>query len=404
MTNVQLANWLNNYVTKNELVDPDTWTQLAEDLSNYEDVGKSLSELSVTDLENLKENFIAQIRNEFIFRKLEEKTYGLIKSKNEYDTTIQRIMAQGVFDAMDSHINNLSSGVDYTDGYYVGQGFSTKIFEKSDAFKVKFSISDDEWKGALRDVNELSRIKAIITGQANNSYTHKINALAKRIFVSIIKRAKDDAKVIHLITEFNRECNKDFDETSAETIASTIIPYAEITSDRDLKAMFDAWLYSIIDETVSYVGEFNKVYQEGENFTPRDRVKVIMLDKIASRIKYLSSPITYREVNAPTPIETISGWQTTGKNIVKSLGDVSTIKIDEGEDPTSETTPKAHIIDTIENVVGVIYDTDGCGITLNCEKTTSSYIGSEGFTNYYMHSVARYYNDDRFSAIVLQLD
>jgi len=404
MESIQIASWLNNYVSKNEIVDPSTWTQLAEDMSNFGDVGTVISSLSGDTLKNLKGDFVAFVRNEYISRKLKEKTFGLIKAKDEYGATLQRIMAIGVFDALDSHINSLENGTDYGDFKFYGTSFDTKIFQTSDKWKIAFSISSNLWKSATESIDGVNQIIAIIEGKADNTYTNKINALSKRIFVKLIDNAITNSKKVHVITEFNRECNKDFDETSSTTIANTIIGYNEIMSDRDLTAMFEAWFFSFLDETCSYVGEFNKVYQGVENYTPKEKIRVILLDKIASKMKYLASPVTFREVSSPVNIETISGWQTTGKNIVKSLADVSTIKIDRGEDPSSQTTPKEHIIDTLSNVIGIIYDVDGVGATVENNTVSSQYVGSEDFTSYFMHNVTHYYIDDRFTGIALVLD
>lgn len=387
MYEFQLASWLNNYVTKNELVNPDTWTKLAEDYSNYADVGKSLSTLSTDDLKHLKDDLIVSVSNEYIARRLERKDYGLVKDTKTFNSTVQRIMALGNYSPMNSSLNNLTNGTDYGDFHYYGEQFDVKLFTKEDKFKVAYSISDKMWRGAVNSKSDVDNIIAIIVNAVENITTKRLNALAKRLFVVMIDKAEKKGRVIKLVTEFSKEYN-----TSHSTKPYT---YAQIKSDRDLNAMFNAYVKAIINEQIGYMGDLNLIYNEGDvpNFTPREKVACALIGQFASRIEYLTDPIEYHEKSMPIAYDTIDGWQTTGKNIVKSLSDIARIDIpNEDEDDI-----------VYQNVVGIIYDTDGVGINPIYRETTSQYVGSEGFTTYFSHYCSRYFVDDRFGSVVLEL-
>ena len=76
-----------------------------------------------------------------------------------------------------------------------------------------------------------------------------------------------------------------------------------------------------------------------------------------------------------------------------SFDDVSTIKYLDGEQTK-----------TLNNIVGVIYDTDTCGITQIQDSVTSQYVGKGDFTNYFHHLAHEYFYDSRLGSVVLSFD
>lgn len=387
----QIASFLNDYVIKNEIVDPSTWTTpLAEDLRNYADFGTTLSNLTVAQLEDLKQSMVESHTNELISRVLEEKTFGIVRNNAEFRASVQRIVASGTYDALDSHITSLdwNNGASWIDGKYYGSDIDAKLFTKVDAFKIPYSIGDEEYKMSLGSAEEVVALWTMIGTRVKNTMTTKINALCKRLLCALIDNCMSatNPRKILLVTEFSKEYN-----TSHTTSPWT---WADIKADRDKYSMFKAFVYSITQQTIGYCSEMNMTYNDGtvEMFTPREDIKCVMLNKFASEMATITDPIDFHIPSLNVNYETVNGWQTTGSNIVKSLSDVATIEVETG---TTDT--------TYSNVVGVIYDKDAIGITTVVNKNTKEYVGSEGFTTFFSHVANRYYVDSRFPSVVLVL-
>lgn len=388
MTNKQIATTLNTVIMKNEIVGSGWTQQIAEDLSNIVEFGKSLTNVTKENLLNFKQNLVAQISNDYVIRKLEKKFFGLSKSRSDFRVALQRIMSAGLIEATESHMNNLSwsNGKDWHDGKYYGADLDSTIYTDTLNFKIPYSLSENEWKEAFESAEQLTMLFSLIATNVESSITSKMNALSKRLLVAIIDNCEKATtpRRVKLVTEFNNIYNAGGEPLTFDTIVK----------DRNLHAKFNAFVKATINELRGYTSEPNYIYNDGSvvTWTPKEKIKCVLLNKFTSDIEYITDPIDYHEKDMPVSYETINGWQTTGKDIFKTYEDVATIVID-GE--ASDT--------TYNNVVGVIFDVDGAGMEIIQNKVTKEYVGSEDFTNYFHHMSIRNFVDTRLSSIVLEL-
>lgn len=388
MTNKQIAATLNTVIMKNEIVGSGWTQQIAEDLSNIVEFGKSLTNVTKENLLNFKQNLVAQISNDYVIRNLEKKFFGLSKSRSDFRVALQRIMSAGLIEATESHMNNLSwsNGKDWHDGKYYGAELDSTIYTDTVNFKIPYSLSENEWTEAFESAEQLTMLFSLIATNVESSITSKMNALSKRLLVAIIDNCEKATtpRRIKLVTEFNNIYND----------GSEPLTFDAIVKDRNLHAKFNAFVKATINELRGYTSEPNYIYNDGSvvTWTPKEKIKCVLLNKFTSDIEYMTDPIDYHEKDMPVAYETINGWQTTGKDIFKTYGDVATIVID-GE--VSDT--------TYNNVVGVIFDVDGAGMEIIQNKVTKEYVGAEDFTNYFHHMSIRNFVDTRLSSIVLEL-
>ena len=388
MTNKQIATTLNTVIMKNEIPGSGWTQQIAEDLSNIVEFGKSLTNVTKENLLNFKQNLVAQISNDYVIRKLEKKFFGLSKSRSDFRVALQRIMSAGLIEATESHMNNLSwsNGKDWHDGKYYGADLDSTIYTDTVNFKIPYSLSENEWKEAFESAEQLTMLFSLIATNVESSITSKMNALSKRLLVAIIDNCEKATtpRRVKLVTEFNNIYN-----TGGEPLT-----FNDIVMDRNLHAKFNAFVKATINELRGYTSEPNYIYNDGSvvTWTPKEKIKCVLLNKFTSDIEYITDPIDYHEKDMPVSYETINGWQTTGKDIFKTYEDVATIVID----GTSTDT-------TYNNVVGVIFDVDGAGMEIIQNKVTKEYVGSEDFTNYFHHMSIRNFVDTRLSSIVLEL-
>lgn len=388
MTNKQIASTLNTVIMKNEIVGSGWTQQIAEDLSNIVEFGKSLTNVTKENLLNFKQNLVAQISNDYVIRKLEKKFFGLSKSRSDFRVALQRIMSAGLIEATESHMNNLSwsNGKDWHDGKYYGADLDSTIYTDTVNFKIPYSLSENEWVEAFESAEQLTMLFSLIATNVESSITSKMNAISKRLLVAIIDNCEKATtpRRIKLVTEFNNIYNAGGEPLTFDTIVK----------DRNLHAKFNAFVKATINELRGYTSEPNYIYNDGSvvTWTPKEKIKCVLLNKFTSDIEYITDPIDYHEKDMPLSYESINGWQTTGKDIFKTYEDVATIVID-GE-PTDT---------TYNNVVGVIFDVDGAGMEIIQNKVTKEYVGSEDFTNYFHHMSIRNFVDTRLSSIVLEL-
>ena len=374
MNNKQLASFLNGAIKENML--GESTAPVSEDMSNYVEFGKSLSQLSVADLEDFKQRLAVQIRNYVIERTLERKDFGMFKDSAEYAGALQRIVSAGIISTQDSHLLNLVNGTDYMDGKYYGSTIDSKIYTDIDSFKVPYSISDDDWRLAFSSATEMRRVMSLIYNAEYNTITAYINALTKRIYIALIENCNKNGRKIGLLTKFNE-------------LQGTSYTMAQIYADRKLYAYFADFVKGVVSKLQVYVQEMNERYNDGTvtTWTPKEDIEIVGVTDFVNDMKFIGQPVDF---NAPDfAIREISAWQTTTNAMLPTLSNVTHLELTGGN---------------IDNVVMLVYDRMACGIENVADKVTSQYVGSEGFTTYFHHMANRYFYDTRFGSIILTLD
>lgn len=381
MNNKQLASFLNGAIKTNTLgVD----VTVQEDLSNYIDFGKAVADLGDDDLKSFKKDIAVQIRNEVITRLLARKDFRMFKDSVAFGGALQRIINKGMLTVQDSHINNLVYGTDYFDGKYYGQNVDARLYMDVDSFKIPYSISDDDWRLFFTSVEDMRRVMGIIYNAETNTMIMYLNALVKRILMALIQSCNKGNRKVGLLTAFN-------DKTGGTYTID------QIYADRKLYAYFADFCKAVVEKLRVYMQEPNEKYNNGEvtTFTPLEDIDVVMISDFLSDIRHLGNPTDFNV--PPLNVGEVAAWQNNTDAILPTLHDLSTILVTkDGEEGKEE--------DEIENVVGLIYDTQSCGITSILDKITSQYVGSEGYTTYFHHVANRYFYDDRFGSVILTLD
>lgn len=377
MTNKQISEFLNGAITKNMLGVNET--PVAEDLSNYIDVGTKLADMDESALKDFKKRIAVQISNFVITRVLEKKYFKMYKDSISYQGALQRLVSSGLLTTQDSHIINLVNGTSYVDGKYYGVDLSSVLYSDVDSFKVPYSISDDDWRLFFTSTEDMRRVMGIIYNAEQNTITAYLNALQKRLYMTMIENCHTAGREVKLLTAFN-------DKTGGSYTID------QIYADRKLYAYFADFVKSVIEKLKIYIADTNKRYNDGTvvTFTPLEDVQLVMISDFYSDIKNLGNPVDFSIPQFAT--DEISSWQSTTDAMLPTFHDVSSISLTDG----SETT-------TIDNVVGIIYDTYAVGITTFLDKVTAEYVGAEGFTNYFHHLANRYFYDSRFGNVILTL-
>ena len=375
MTNKQISTYLNNAILPNML--GENTAPVAEDLSNYVELGTKLASLTADTLKDFKKRLAVQISNDVIARTLEKKYFKMYKTRERYQGALQRIVASNLLQTQDSHIINLVNGQSYIDGKYYGVNIDSVLYTDVDTFKVPYSISDDDWALFFTSIDDMKRVMGIIYNAEETTITSYLNALQKRLYMAVIENCHDNNRKVQLLTTFNSKTGGKY-------------TMEQIYADRKLFAYFSDFVKSIVEKLQNYIADINKRYNDGTvtTFTPKENIELVMISDFISDIKNLGNPVDFSIPALNT--DEVTCWQTTTDAMLPTLQEVSTIKLAGDK--------------TINNVIGMIYDIDSIGITTFLDKVTSEYVGAEGFTNYFHHMANNYFYDTRFGSVILTLD
>lgn len=402
MTNTQIATLLNEKIIPNYFGQGKDGSNnpitIAEDLRNVVDIGKSLSDLSVADLENFKGDLVVGVLDTYtdsrLFQEADEATYGLAMSESEYGGAIQRVKMK-LMKASDSNILALvdadNSGPDYTDGKFYGPKYDAKIYTVVDSFKVKFSISNNELKKSFTSAAGVSRMIAMIEASVENTIRLELNGMARSVLRKMILAASVGNRVIPLLTTYNTQ----------RGYASTDPGYVTISNWKD-STSFKLWVQTLVLELRKYMADYNEKYNDGTvpTFTPAEDSRAILLTEFAAELDVALGSVYHEElVKGLGDYRTINFWQNGTKALLPQIESGSL------HDQVVETTSDSVGSETtaVNHVVGLFYDRFSAFVSIELDKMTSKYVPEEDFTTYFKFYNRRYAIDERNTNVILTL-
>ena len=379
MTLKQMASLINGALLPNQL--NENASALAEDMSNYVDIGKSIANLSADDLKSFQKNLAVGIRNLAVFGDVyEPDTYGVYRDVENFGKALQRVAIKNLPTVQDSHAINLVNGTNYMDGTYYGADFDAKVYVDTKTFKVSYSWSDDTWEKCVADYEEMNKLLTLWL----NAVQTQLNVIDKGIVdMTINKRiitAITDTKVVPLVTAYNTEFG------TTET-------YTTIKADEGKYRRFAEFCSGVVRMIMRGIAEYGSKYNDGsiKCFTPSERVTSLFLTQFVNDIQNYGLTTIYHneELGLGKVFDKLS-WQTSGTAMLPQYAVTSVINDGSGN--------------TYDNIVGTIADRDTWGVTNRFNKITSEYVGSEGYTTFHHHVAVDNYIDARGNAVVLTLD
>lgn len=385
----QIANILNTTIVPNLMGQGQT---IAEDLSNIIDLGTIIDDMTGDTLKDYASKFALGVWKTWFDDRpyTKHKELGLLMDAQEYGGAVQRVRA-GLLKSYDSHIKDLSrdaqTPIDYLDGTYYPIETAVELFTKDVAKKVPYSISTEQIKSYFMSAEGVQRYTALIISTCEKTIDNESYGLQLAVLGKLIVNQYTDGKVVKLFTQYNTEHGY----TSADD------NYITLTNYKNHPEFFH-WCSQVIDRLKSRVGNISKLFNNGEieTFTPESDVKITLLKEFETDNKYANIYAFNKDIVEFGGYNTVDYWQNLGTGLLPSLGVTAEVK---ESATTSDGDPT-----TISNVAGVIYDKYACGITLILDKVSNQYVGSEDFTNFYHHYIARYFVDTFANAIVLTLE
>ena len=366
---------------------------LAEDLSNFVDVGKNINSLDADTLKSFAKDVVTGIaRNEFITEAYTAETNGIIKTVDAFNGALQRVAFKNVPEVMESHARNLVNGVDYGDFKYYGSEMDAKIFSDEFDFKTAYSIGSDDIEAKWDDMEWVDATIGGLITNVRNAIEIKTKGISDTLLNKTIVDAIENGRVIHIIQRFNAFYGYTGDNEKTK---------ADILANKELRHEFALFMGLIMDLVGANIGRMSKKYNDGTvlMYTPRERLSIVGLTEFMNVIRDID---INEYVDAENVHKTLC-WQSFGDDLIPLMEDTGTIKdgtftlndagVVTGEDAT-----------TYNDIVMVMYDRDCMGACVVLNKTTVQYVGSEGYNTYFEHYGARQYVDERQNSVVFMFD
>ena len=337
---------------------------------------------SASDTENFLNTLVDRIaRTVFSVRRYESDTEGMVRHPFEFGCIVQKIYV----DMPEAKENNSweIGTEEYTPVFapVIKPKAKQKLFNGITTWEVDVTIPDYMLRTAfLNETSMATFIDAIFTAM-DNMITLALENNANLTRASFIARKIKGAKscgAINLLHEYNTL-------TGAKLTVETAMMNAE----------FLAWASRAINLWVKRMSKMSVLFNEEgyKRHTPKDKIVVNLLQDFTSACDTFLGANTFHDELVKLPMyDSVAYWQGAGESF--DFDDTSAIKVKIDESNTIEK----------KGIIGVIYDYEAMGVTLNERRSTSERNNHDEYTNYYNKANIGYFNDMSENGIVFYLE
>ena len=337
---------------------------------------------SASDTENFLNTLVDRIaRTVFSVRRYETDTEGMVRHPFEFGCIVQKIYV----DMPEAKQNN--SWEIGKEGYtpvfapVIKPTAKQKLFKGITTWEVDVTIPDYMLRTAfLNETSMATFIDAIFTAM-DNMITLALENNANLTRASFIARKLKGGKpcgAINLLHEYNTL-------TSASLTVESAMMNAE----------FLAWASRAINLWVKRMSKMSVLFNEEgyKRHTPKDKIVVNLLQDFTSACDTFLGANTFHDELIKLPMyDSVAYWQGAGESF--DFNDTSAIKVKIDESNTIEK----------KGIIGIVYDYEAMGVTLNERRSTSERNNHDEYTNYYNKANIGYFNDMSENGIVFYLE
>lgn len=352
-----------------------------KDVSSLIALGDSVLS-SASDTENFLNTLVDRIaRTVFSVRRYETDTEGMVRHPFEYGCIVQKIYV----DMPEAKQNN--SWEIGKEGYtpvfapVIKPTATQKLFKGITTWEVDVTIPDYMLRTAfLNETSMATFIDAIFTAM-DNMITLALENNANLTRASFIARKLKGGKpcgAINLLHEYNTLTS------SSLTVESAM-----------MNAEFLAWASRAINLWVKRMSKMSVLFNEEgyKRHTPKDKIVVNLLQDFTSACDTFLGANTFHDELVKLPMyDSVAYWQGAGESFDFNDTSAINIKIDESNTITKK------------GIIGIVYDYEAMGVTLNERRSTSERNNHDEYTNYYNKANIGYFNDMSENGIVFYLE
>lgn len=256
-------------------------------------------------------------------------------------------------------------------------------------YQRHITIFRDQLDTAFQSYEEFSRFISGVMQNVMDQLEQIKEAESRAALVNFIagKKAGDAGNVINVVTQYNNDTGSSItaDDLFNET---NFVPFSKW-----LYAFINGLMRKMSDRSTKY--HINVTNKEIHRHTPADRMKAYMSARYLDNIDSVTLPTIFGADRLKMiDWEAVSYWQNIDdpEKIIARPGVLQS-------DGTVVVTPQPQ---TIEGVVGVLFDEDAVGITrINEWNERTPFNAAGGYSNIYWHFTERFWNDFTENGVVL---
>ncbi len=291
-----------------------------------------------------------------------------------------------------------SSRIPLTDGTSVDQ----QVIKKPVALQTNYygtniyadhiTIFKDQIDNALSGPEEFGRFIDMVMGEMANKMEQFREEMARMTVVNLIagKYAGDPGNVVHLLTEYNTETGQSYTKQ-------------DIYQPDKIRG-FTEWMFARIGDISDKFEERTEKYQINitglaiEKHTPKRFQHLYVYSKLLRQLETMVKTETYNADYLNTAdVEAVSFWQS-----IDSPDEIQATPVYLKNDGTLELNASAQ---TITDVVGVLFDDEAAGYTIELDTITPAVYNAAGhYQNIWYNRQIKYHNDFTEKCVVFVLD
>ncbi len=342
---------------------------VSEDLSNVVDVGTAIFNANAFDayVRSLV-NHIGKVI--FVNRPYRGSAPSVLMDAWEYGSVVEKITSE-MPQAVENESWDLVDGQSYDPHVFHKPVAEAKFFNKMTTFEIEASITEMQVKQSFSSATQLNAFISMIFNEIEKAMTVRNDALIMRTINNMIVETAKGAnanRAVNLLSRYNTQYTETL--TAAQAI---------LDPDFIRYAAYQIALYT--DRLTRMSTQFNEGGKQ--RFTPRDLQHIVMLSEFrAAADVFLQSGTFHDEYTKLVNAETVPFWQGSGTDYAFA----STSKI-------MATPASGGDAQTVNGVLGVIFDRDALGVMNNNQRVTTQWNAKAEFTNYFYKKDARYFND-----------
>ena len=322
---------------------------------------------------------------------------GLWREPFEYGAIMQKIhskMPAAVADPAWSAPSDLSSTNPFAP---TAREIEQRMYNKISAFMFSDTIPDVQLKTAFLDEQKMAAFLDSLMMTTQNAFERSVENLGRTCRSSLIATAvhANDAHYVKLLTNYKAMLDDDDPEktiTAAQALHSrNFLRYAS----REIAIYIDRM------QTMTDIYSADGY----ERFSPREYLNVAILNDFDKSVNSYLLAEAYNESLLSLPTENrvvVPYWQGAGADFSYANNSKIYLTIPRTTG-TDEQIAAGYTIEA-SNIIGVIYDSEAAGITIDERRTRSLYNPKDEFTNYWHKGREMYYVDVTHPHVVFALN
>ena len=354
-----------------------TESLMQEDLSNVVSIGESIANM------NLYDKFVGALvnriaKNIFSIRAYSGRAPKVLMDSWEFGSIVQKVHGK-LPDAQENESYELTDNAVYEQDTFYKPQVSVKLWNHKTTFEIPMSIAEEQLKQSFLGASEMARFIEMLFQMVENSLTLKFDALIMRTINNFIGATIYDnavgTRVVKLLTEYNTIHGL----TGANALTATKAYY-----DKE----FLRYVAFRMKQVATRLSNYSTLFNIGgtEKHTPRDYLRIVLLDYIDSGVSVFLQSDTFHEELVKLPqADVVSCWQGTGTDF--AVGNTSKINV--------QILDKSGTKRSVEqaNIAGVMFDYEALGVTAYNKRVRSHVNDKAEFYNYWYKEDAGYFND-----------